>query len=153
MRLLCGKALLPQVCSLRWLSNFEPPLEPPCQASFRARLAALVPHVDSNPRRPAPIVLVPHVDSNPRRPAPIVQLFSGKACFIIDLVKLFKTGKVPDIATLSDAEAMKLLKSIHGVGDWVASRVLMDFLKRADVMLCERSRHRLEPASSPCRLV
>lgn len=61
---------------------------------------------------------------------------SGKAPFIIDTVEMFRTpGVVPDISTLSDAEAAKLLHEFPGVGDWVCGRVLQELLRRADVML------------------
>jgi hypothetical protein len=60
---------------------------------------------------------------------------NGKAPFILQLVRKFKNGEVPDVATLSDREAAKMLRGFQGVGDWVAGRVLMDFLQRADIML------------------
>ena len=60
---------------------------------------------------------------------------NGKAPFIIDMVKRFRSNKVPDISTLSDADAAVLLHSFNGVGDWVAGRVLQEFLRRADIML------------------
>ena len=60
---------------------------------------------------------------------------NGKAPFILALVRKFTSGEVADVAAMSDREAARLLQSMPGVGDWVAGRVLMDFLQRADIML------------------
>ncbi|KAL3910134.1 MAG: hypothetical protein SGILL_007812, partial [Bacillariaceae sp.] len=56
---------------------------------------------------------------------------------IIDLVKDFVRGKVSakKIAAASDRQAAKMLMDLNGIGDWGAGQVLMNKLKRADIML------------------
>lgn len=61
----------------------------------------------------------------------------SKADFLIALVDDFASGKISGekIAKASDREAAKMLRDLKGLGDWSAGQVLMNFLKRADIML------------------
>ena len=49
----------------------------------------------------------------------------------------FKSGRVSaaKLAAASDREAMRMLCSLKGIGDWSATSVLINFLHRADMIM------------------
>lgn len=72
------------------------------------------------------------------RDSPVSAGFSApKALFIVSLVDDFKSGKISGqkIANSSDREVVRMLTELKGIGDWSAGEVLVNVLKRADIML------------------
>ena len=49
----------------------------------------------------------------------------------------FKSGRISGskLAAASDREAMRMLCSLKGIGDWSATSVLINFLHRADMVM------------------
>lgn len=60
----------------------------------------------------------------------------SKADFLIALVRDFRDGTMSatKLAQASDREAASMLLKLSGFGDWCAGQVLVQFLRRADVM-------------------